>query len=131
MSDTTQNSGDISASYEDRAWLARIYRESITRIEQYEREVNDGNELQAALNFGGFILWSGVVSLLRRHAQASPKIDGDFLRWKAEELQRQVRERWRDSDQRARLDKDQIAGINRRLDMLAAQVARCHVYCPK
>jgi hypothetical protein len=120
----------IDDHIEDVVDLARVYRESICRIEQYERLVNDGQELEGALKFGGFIIWSGIVGLCRRHAQACPKIDGDFLRWKAEELQRQVREKWSAHDQRAKLDEKQIAGINRRLDTLAAQVARCHVYCP-
>jgi hypothetical protein len=120
----------IDAHIDDVVDLSRIYRETANRIDAYMRAVNDGQELQAALDFGGFVLWSGIIGLCRRYSRSSPKIDGDFLRWKAEELQRQVRERWRDSGQRARLDKDQIEGINRRLDMLAAQVARCHVHCP-
>jgi hypothetical protein len=121
----------IAAHIDDVVDLSRIYRESLARIDQYERLVNDGQELEGALKFGGFLIWSGIVSLCRRYAQPEhPKIDGDFLRWKAEELQRQVREKRNDRDQRAKLDEKQIAGINRRLDILAAQVARCHVYCP-
>jgi hypothetical protein len=107
-------------------WVARIYREAVNKIDTYSQRVKQGQDAQAALEFGGFILWSGIIPLCREIATDShPKIDGSHLQWLAEELQRDARERLSFPGKPAKIDATQLEAINRKLDVIAAQIQRC------
>lgn len=107
-------------------WLARIYGEAIAKLDQYEKRVNEGTDLQAALEFSGWILWSGLTKLMQMHARQSPKIDGDFLRWRAEELQRNVREKWQHPNKPPQVPLAVLQSIEHKLDLIAAQIQRTY-----
>jgi hypothetical protein len=110
-------------------WASVIYRETIHWLNRHEARVREGRDLQSALEFGAFVIWSGIVPFCSAYdGKGFPEINSALLRWKAQELQRSVRERWQASEGNrpppAQMDASQIAGINRRLDILAAQIAR-------
>lgn len=109
---------------EDLSSLARIYSETTRKLEEYLHRVREGRDLQPALEFAGWVLWSGITMLCSRHAQAMPKIDGSHLRWKAEELQRLVRDKFRDPKSLPQIPMTQLQALNHKMDVLAALVAR-------
>jgi hypothetical protein len=111
-------------------WASTIYSETLHWLNRYEARVREGRDLQPALEFGAFVIWSGILPLCSAYdGRGYPEINGALLRWKAQELQRSVRERWKAMDGNGRplphqVDSSQIEGINRRLDIIAAHVAK-------
>lgn len=114
---------------EDLVWISRVYRESIGNLDRLSRRVDEGQDLYAALGFAQWLLWSGLIPLCRRHAREQPKIDGAFLEWKAEELQRAVRAKFNNPKAESQIAATQLEQISRKLDVLAAAMARCSARC--
>jgi hypothetical protein len=95
------------------AWLAQAWRETFNEVERWQRAVNEGGQLEPALRFARYVLWSGLIPLFRAYAQEDPKIDGALLEWKTEELQRSVQERFdRAGKGRIELEETQVERIN-------------------
>lgn len=107
-----------------RAWLAWTYQETMRTLERYQRRVREGKELQAALEFGKYAQWSGLVPLMRYYAQDKPKIDGATLDQAAQDLQSAARDRMASSNLGVAWDQSQWEAVNRKLDLIAAQVGK-------
>lgn len=80
-----------------------------------------------ALEFASYVIWSGITPLCSKFDQNCPvTIDGDFLRRKAEDLQRKVRSHWLCHGEPVvdrRKGEVDIGAINRKLDIIAARIA--------
>jgi hypothetical protein len=69
--------------------LSQIYRETNSRLDILSRRVQEGRDCLAASEFCRWLLFSGILPLLKSHTNHETgllKIDGAFLQWKCEEL---------------------------------------------
>lgn len=106
------------------AWLARLWSETSRTLDLYQAHVNEGQDLMAGLEFARYVLWSGIVPLCKSFAQDCPKIDGAYLQWKAEELQRSVQDVFiRARGAKVELAETQLESINRKLDLIAGRLS--------
>lgn len=102
-----------------------MWKETINRLDLFERLVQEGRALEPAVEFARFVLWSGLISFFEQNPQSAPlKCDGPLLRWKCEELQRCVTERYRLNDSSPRLGKGELETLHDKVDKLAGYVAR-------
>lgn len=101
-----------------------LWNETINRLDSYRLRVDTGVDLDAALEFSRFVLWSKLSEVLAPHDRGGPlKVDSSFLRWKAEELQRTVQDAYRDGKIVSKANQAPLEAISRKLDLIAAQVA--------
>ncbi len=84
-----------------------------------------GQDLNAAIEFARYVLWSKLDDVLKPHdCDGALKVDSAFLRWKAEELQRNVQECYQLGKGATRTEQTQLEGINRKLDLIAGQLVK-------
>lgn len=114
------------------AWLAS---ETSRMLDSYAKQVETGNAFDAALEFSGYVQWSGVTTLCTRYAQTdAPKIDGAALAWKAQDLQRAARagaalakskaKRGEQARQGSGESASALDSINHKLDLIAGLLGR-------
>lgn len=97
----------------------------MNRLDRYQRLVQEGRSLEPAVDFARYVIWCGIIQLLEQNPQASPlKVDGAMLRWKAEELQRAVTERFRLNDTNPHLAKSELETLHDKLDKVAGYLSR-------
>jgi hypothetical protein len=116
------------ADAETSATVACIYRATLSRLELYLGRVQGGLDLEAALAFAQYVLWSDLPRLCQIHSSRRfPKVDGAHLRWTAEELQRSVREWWTQPGKTPQIKETQMQQIRRNLDLIAGMLmsGRC------
>jgi hypothetical protein len=90
-----------------------------------DRRVQEGKGLEAALEFARYVFWSGIIELCEEYPQEHPlKVDGAMMRWKCEELQRKVQDRYRLNDGKPHIERTELEEINRKLDLIAGHVAK-------
>lgn len=108
------------------AWLARLWRETSRVLDRYQERVDQGHDLMPALDFARYVLWSGLVPLMKSEGQdGALKIDGSLLEWKAKELQEAVQARFRsERNGKCMLHETQLEALNRKLDLIAGRLAQ-------
>src|SRR5262252_6463793 len=112
----------------DTANLHRLYSETHMRLDRYTRLVNEGKELMAALDFTRYLIWSGVIQILEQNAQDGPlKVDGSLIRWKCEELQRLVHDRFRSNDTAPHMATAELETLHDKLDKIAGYLSKLSV----
>jgi len=100
-----------------------LYKEAINKLASFERRVREGKDVEAAREFCAWLLFSKLDDILKPHdCQGALKVDSGQLRYRAEQLQREVQDAWR-SGKVSHVDASALDGINRKLDLIAAQVA--------
>jgi hypothetical protein len=108
--------------------LHRIYRETFNRLDRYARLVSEGKSLEAALDFARYVFWSGIIDLCEMNAEEGFfKVDGAHLRWKSEELQRAVQQRFRVNDTSPHLSSAETETIHDKLDSIAGYLSKLSV----
>jgi len=104
----------------DLHWL---YVQTVGQLNIYERRVREGKSLEAALDFAQFVIWSGLPKLMEAHSQPDPlKVDGAFLRYRANELQEIVRSNFKGEPVPV-VNLTELEKINHKLDLIAGRVA--------
>jgi len=106
----------------DAHWM---WQESINRLESLRRRVSEGRDLEQALEFARYFLWCRMDKILEPYESDGPlKVDCAFLRWKAEELQRQVQDLWSAGKVVPTGNQSAMETILKRLDIIAAHVSK-------
>jgi len=114
-----------SLMHPDNVQLYVLCRETGNRIASLRRAVDEGHRLDEAANFARYVLFSGICTLLQQFPQGEPlPCDGHLLQHQANELLRAAQDRYRTGDTTAKLDWSYLDAINRKLDLIAGQVAR-------
>lgn len=103
-----------------------MWRETINRLDFYTRCVQEGQGLDAARNFANYVQWSGMCKLFEAFpcSESLVKVDGPFLRWKAEELERTVQDIWRTGKHEAKVEASRLDEINHKLNLIAGRLAQ-------
>lgn len=107
--------------------LHGIYREAMRVLNDLRDRVLEGLNLDEALHFANFIEWSRLCELLKPFDRDGLlTVDSHALLARAKEVQHLVRDTYVKQGKEEwfpRHDESQLQGINRRLDILAAQVS--------
>lgn len=113
----------VESAYQvDAHWF---WKESINRLESLGKRVAEGRDLEQALEFSRFFLWCHIDKLLAQYqSDGELKVDMAFLRWKAEDLQRQVLELYAAGKVPERGNQSAMEGVLKRLDIIAAHVSK-------
>jgi hypothetical protein len=102
-----------------------FWRETVNRLDSLQQRVNEGKDLDAAVEFARFVLWSKMADLLKpQDCDGMLKVDSAFLRWKAEELQRSVCDAYRTGKAAPRGEQGQLDAIGHKLDIIAGQLSK-------
>jgi hypothetical protein len=102
-----------------------LWKETINKIDSFRKRVQEGKDLDAAREFCAFVLWSGIIKILKPHDNTGVlKIDSAFLEWSAEELQREVQERWRTGRNIQTVQITELQRIHDKLDVIAGRIAQ-------
>jgi len=108
----------------DAVTLHIIYRETMTHLESWENLAREGKDLMPALDFTRYVLWSGIVKLLKAYpAEGTLKVDGAFLEWKAKEVAEMIQAQFKGGKPPGATSTD-LASINHKLDLIAGRLAR-------
>jgi len=108
----------------DRSHYAWLYRETLGKLERHEKLAREGKDLEASLSFASFVVNSGIPAILRPFSQDVPvKIDAAHLQWRAEELQRTVRQFYIHQGHKPEIEMSVMESINHKLDLIAGHVA--------
>jgi len=119
----SQESGILICKMADQADAHWLWQESVNRLESLRLRVCEGRDLDCALEFARFFLWCGIDKFLKPFDSQGPlKVDTAFLRWKAEDLQRQVQELYT-SGKASEGKQSTLQAIDHKLDIIAAHVA--------
>lgn len=101
-----------------------IWRETCNRLDAYQLLVGEGRELEAALTFARFVIWSRLDRLMAEHDNPGLlKVDSSLMVWKARELQRTVQEAYRTGKASPAASEGLLQAIQRKLDIIAAHVS--------
>lgn len=97
----------------------------MNRLERFSALVAEGKFLFEARAFCSYVLFSGLISLFEANPQDPPlKVDGAFLRWKAEDLQQTIQERFRLNDTSPHLSESEFLSLHDKLDKVAGYLSR-------
>jgi len=108
----------------DNVQLHIVWRESKNRCASLRRAVDEGRSLDEAANFARFVLFS-ICPLLKSFPQGDPlPCDGHLLQHYAEQLLRAAEGRYQTGNTSPQVDASALDAINRKLDLIAGQVAR-------
>jgi len=89
----------------------------------FRARVAENRDVDQAVAFARFILNSRLPQVLEPQSRKDYlKVDGAFLRWKAEELERLCTERYRTNDQQPRLEALQLQSLHERQESLHGKV---------
>jgi hypothetical protein len=101
-----------------------LYNETNTRLVSLAARVKEGKDLEFAVEFGRYVLNSGLCDLLDAHASKGPlPCDGKTMRTKAEKLCAKVLLRFETRDTKPHIEISDLVEINRKLDGLSAAVS--------
>ena len=104
------------------------WNETKNRLETFHRRVQEGRDVQAAVDFARFIQQCGLIKLFEEHSQPEPlKIDGAFIRWKAEELERCCTERFRTNSSEPTLTAAYLQSLHEKIDLMAGYLSKLTV----
>jgi len=116
-----ERSGNVDlATYH---WL---YRETINKLDDFRLRVSEGKDLEPAREFCAYVLWSGLVQVLKPHDNSDElKVDSAFLEWTASDLQSQIQERWRTGrNAPAVVQMSELKRIHDKLDVIAGRISQ-------
>lgn len=113
----------------DTAILARIYSETVNKLDSFSRRVQEGRDVNAASEFARWLLFSGILPLLEQYpnqvqSQNPLKVDGAFLRWKAGQLVEACSDRYRTNNQNPSIEKTEFESIHEKIDRMAGYLSR-------
>lgn len=105
---------------------AKIYRETMNRLSSLQNRVNEGKDLEFALEFCRYIFWSGIIELLEYHAstQSGLEVSGANLRTRVKQLQEDVQRRFVKSNTSPKVELSELEKINHKLDLIAGRISQ-------
>jgi len=105
-----------------------LYRDTLNKLNDLRHRVLDGQDIMLALEFARFVEASFIVRILKPFDNDGPlTVDSKALQARAKEVRQLAQDTFYKLGKEElfpRHDAEQIAGINRRLDILAAQVSK-------
>lgn len=102
-----------------------IWKETLQKVDSFSKRVAENVDVESAHEFARYLLWSGILKMLERNPQSEPlKVDGAFLRWKANELERACTERWRLKDKDPHLSMLEVQSIHEKLNAIAGFLSK-------
>jgi len=102
-----------------------LWKETSNRLASLSREAKEGKNLAEASNFARWVRFSGIIKLLEQHPQAGElRVDAESLSKSIDDLLWECGQQWNRRKPLAKYDVSDIAEINRKLDILAAQAAK-------
>jgi hypothetical protein len=100
-----------------------LYARTVQELDMFRARVAENRDVDQAVAFARFILNSRLAQVLEPQSRNDYlKVDGAFLRWKAEELERLCTERYRTNDQQPRLEALQLESLHERQEALHGKV---------
>src|SRR5450759_2817873 len=122
---TESESESLDSGKYGRHNLARFWKETANKLDSFRARVQEGKDLEAAREFCAYVIWSGMLRMFDAYPQEFPlKVDGAFLRFKAEDLQREIQERWRSGKNAPSIQFSEVQSINHKLDLIAGHLAK-------
>ena len=92
-------------------------------LDHFAQLVREGKSLEEARRFAQYVLNSRLVDLLEANPQPFPlACDGNAVRTKAEQLQRDIQLRWERCDTKPHIPESELATISQRLKTLEAHL---------
>ena len=109
----------------DIAQLHWIWLETSQKLESYRRRVQEGRDIDAAVEFAKFVFWSGIPKLMEANPHPAPLlVDGALLRSKAQELIELCNERYRTRNLDPMLSAKEFKSLHEKIDLLAGYVSQ-------
>jgi len=109
----------------DTVRLHRIWSETTRHVETFQRDAREGKRVLEASIFGRWLRFSGILELLDDNPQQFPTVvDGKALRRQVEDLLSDCGEKFKSGKADPTYAQSDIAEINRKLDVIAAHVAK-------
>lgn len=122
--------GCIVSSISSEVYFARVYSESANRIEVLKRRVQEGRDIQAASEFCRWLLFSGLLPLLKLNSNDSGKpfkVDGAHLEWLAEDLLALCNEQAGRNAPQPCLTAGYLQSLHDKIDLVAGHVSKLSV----
>jgi len=105
--------------------MNRLWRETLTRLDVLSRRVQEGKDLDAAKEFCQYLLWSGIIKLLKENPSPEPiPCDGYLVEHLANGLHSRVMDRYRTNDISPQIELTELEKINRNLALIAGRLAQ-------
>jgi len=102
-----------------------FWREANNRLDRLLNRVREGQGLDEAVEFARWLRNSRVFELLQDFDnQGCLKVDTALLRWKTDELERQVTQRYASGKFAPKPDTSHLEQINHKLDLIAGHLSK-------
>jgi hypothetical protein len=118
----------VRSDFSQHVNCAKIYRETMNRLSSLQNRVNEGKDLDFALEFCRYVFWSGVIELLEYHASTASglEVSGANLRTRVKQLQQDIQDRFRKSNTSPKIELSELEKINHKLDLIAGRISQFH-----
>jgi len=101
-----------------------LYRETLSRLERYERAVAAQSKVDAAVEFARYVRMSGLVDFFKSCPQGEPfVVDGKKIQTVAANLEMACCDLWRKGEVKETRD-TQLEDIGHKLDLIAGRLAK-------
>lgn len=107
------------------------WQQAVNQLERLHNRVKEGHDLEAAVEFARWLRASRICEILSSHDNnGCLKVDSAFLRWKANELESAVCERYARGQNAPKGESSQLEQINHKLDLIAGRLAKVPIVEP-
>ena len=102
-----------------------LARDTLAELRKHARRVKECKGLDEAIEFARYLRQSGILKLLKANPQDAPlPVDGAFIEWTAEELERSVRAQYVKPSTPKSVAFCEVEKIRENLDLIAGVVAQ-------
>jgi len=117
---------EVQSGYLPAVNVYKIYNETMNQLSWLDGHVREGKELEQALRFCRYVIWSGIIELCNYHATVEPglKISGANLHTRAKQLQMDVQDRFRTNNLAPAIEMTELEKLNRKLDLIAGRISQ-------
>lgn len=123
--DRKSNYGNDMRQRDELGNMHWLYKETMSRLEWYDKAVSEGRDLDAANDFARYILNSQLGRILKPFDNSGVlKVDSSFLVWSASELRSRVCSLWSRGKVAPKAEATHLESIHHKLDLIAGQLAR-------
>lgn len=116
---------DFSSVQTEPVNLHWIWRETVTRLNVLQGRAREGKNVQEASEFARWLRFSGLIKLFESNPQPEPKqVDAKVVEKLIDGILSDCADQWRSRNGDVKYSESDIAEISRKLDIIAAQVAK-------
>lgn len=117
--------GNMQLSEESQYRIHWMWKETKNRLETLKERADEGRDINSAVEFARYILWSGLIKIFEECPGSGPlRVDAALIRKQATELEQVCTEHYRTRGSEPGIKVSELRSLHEKMDLLAGYVAR-------